>query len=193
MDVAMNTLLRWAAVAATVVLSGGAPAQPAQLVAAQSEIAFTTRQMGVPVEGRFTRFTAQVVFDPKRPEAANVAFTIDTGSARFGAPETDTEVRKPVWLSSAAFPQALFRSRAVKATTPGRFDVTGTLTIKGSARDLTVPVQLVQTGALGTASGAFTLKRLDFKVGEAEWADTSLVADEVQVKFKLVLSGLAPP
>jgi polyisoprenoid-binding protein YceI len=189
----MNALLRWKAAATALMLSGTAAAQPAQLVAAQSEIAFTTRQMGVPVEGRFTRFTAQVVFDPKQPEAANVAFAIDTGSARFGAPETDTEVRKPVWLSSAAFPQALFQSSAVKAMAPGRFDVTGTLTIKGRARDLTVPVQLVQAGTLGTASGAFTLKRLDFKVGEAEWADTSLVADEVEVKFRLVLSGLAPP
>ena len=34
------------------------------------------------------------------------------------------------------------------------------------------------------------IKRLAFKIGDGEWADTSMVADEVQVRFKLVLSGL---
>jgi hypothetical protein len=34
------------------------------------------------------------------------------------------------------------------------------------------------------------LKRLAFKIGENEWADTSMVADDVQVKFKLALTGV---
>jgi hypothetical protein len=29
-----------------------------------------------------------------------------------------------------------------------------------------------------------------FAFGEKEWADTSMVADEVQVKFKMVLTGV---
>ncbi|HEY6134743.1 MAG TPA: YceI family protein [Rubrivivax sp.] len=177
---------------AWLLLSGAAFAQAIQLVSGQSEIAFTTRQMGVPVEGRFTRFSAEVTLDAKRPDAGSVRIAIDTGSARFGAPETDTEVKKPVWLNVLAFPQAGFQSSVIKATGPGRFDVAGKLTIKGSVHDVTVPVQLVQAGAISTASGAFTVNRLAFKIGEAEWADPSLVADEVQVKFKLVLSGLAP-
>ena len=171
-------------------LAGPAPAQPLQLIAAQSEIAFTTRQMGVPVEGRFERFTAQVSIDPKRPEQGSVRFAIDTGSARFGAAETEAEVKKPVWLNVAAFPQAVFQSSAIKAVGAGRFDVAGKLTIKGLAREVTVPVQLAQAGGSGTAGGAFTLKRLEFKVGEGEWSDTSLVADDVQVRFKLALNGM---
>lgn len=177
-------------VAALLLIAGAAHAQAVQLLAAQSEINFTTRQMGVPVDGRFTRFSAQVVLDPKRPEAGQVSLVIDTGSARFGAPETDAEVNKPAWLGTAAFPQARFHSSRIQAMAPGRFDITGQLAIKGSTRAVSVPVQLAQTGALSTASGAFTVRRLDFKVGDGEWADTSLVADEVQVRFKLVLSGL---
>ncbi len=181
----------------------GAVAQPAlaenkpavaQLQAASSEISFTTRQMGVPVEGKFSKFSAQVALDPKRPESGSVAFSIDTGSARFGSPELDAEVPKPTWLNVPKFPLASFQSSAIKAAGPGRFEVTGVLTIKGAARELLVPVQLVQSGAPGkltsTAAGGFTLKRLDFKVGEAEWADTSLLANDVIVKFKLVLTGL---
>jgi polyisoprenoid-binding protein YceI len=165
---------------------------PATLVAAGSEIAFTTRQMGVPVEGKFGSFSAQIALDPKKPETGSVAFRIDTGSARFGSAELDAEVPKPTWLSVARFPQASFQSSAIKAAGPGKFEVAGKLTIKGSVRDLVVPVQVAQAAGNSTASGSFTIKRLDFKVGEAEWADTSMLANDVQVRFKLVLTGIAP-
>ena len=49
---------------------------------------------------------------------------------------------------------------------------------------------IVQAGALSTATGELIVKRLDFKIGENEWADVSLVANDVRVRFKLVLSGL---
>lgn len=171
-------------------------AQPAVLQPAGSEIAFTTRQLGVPVEGKFSRFSAQITLDPKQPGSGKVAITIDTGSARFGSAELDAEVPKPEWLAVARFPQASFHSSAIKATGPGRFDVAGKLLIKGIARDVTVPVQLVQSGApgklLSTASGSFVIKRLAFSVGEGEWTDTSMLSDDVQIRFKLVLGGLAP-
>ena len=166
--------------------------KPAVLVPAGSEIAFTTRQMGVPVDGKFSAFSAQIALDPKKPEAGTISFNIDTGSARFGSAELDAEVPKPTWLNVALFPRASFQSSSIKAIGAGRFEVSGKLTIKGSARDITVPVQLVQSGASSTASGVFNIKRLEFKVGDGEWTDTSLLANDVQVRFKLVLSGMAP-
>jgi polyisoprenoid-binding protein YceI len=73
-----------------------------------------------------------------------------------------------------------------------RFEVAGKLNIKGSVHDVVVPVALAQAGNVTTATGAFTIKRLDFKIGEGEWADTSMVANDVQVKFKLAVTGIAP-
>ena len=161
------------------------------LVPAQSEIAFTSKQMGVPVDGKFKKFDAQVAFDPKKPEAAKISFSIDIGSATLGSPETEAELVKPDWFNTKAFPQATFQSSAVKAAGPGKFTVTGKLAIKGASRDVVVPVTLAQAGAVTTASGAFTIKRLEFKIGDGDWKDTSMVADDVQVKFKLTLSGVA--
>ena len=171
-----------------------APAQPkpAVLQSAGSEIAFTTRQMGVPVEGKFGKFSAQVALDPKKPETGSVAFTIDTGSARFGSAELDAEVPKATWLNVPKFPQASFQSTAIKAAGAGKFEVAGKLSIKGVTQNIVVPVQLVQVGATSAASGSFAIKRLVYKVGDGEWTDTSLLADDVQVRFKLVLTGLAP-
>ena len=160
-----------------------------------SEIRFVSKQMGVPVEGRFARWQAQVRFDPKQPQQAQVGFTIDTGSIRFGAAETEAEAAKPDWFHAARFPQATFRSTAVKALDGKRFEVSGTLTVKGKSRELRVPVQLVGSPTPGQAraSGSFTVARLDFGLGEGEWSDVSVVANEVQVHFSLVLTGLAAP
>lgn len=169
----------------------GAALAQQKVLPAGSEIAFVTRQMGVPVEGKFRKFDAQLSFDPKKPEATKVSFTIDTGSAGFGSPETDAEVPKAVWFNVPKFPQATFQSTAVKATGPGKLEVAGKLSLKGTVRDVVVPVALAQAGGTTTATGSFTVKRLDFKIGEGEWADTSMVANDVQVKFKLSVSGVA--
>lgn len=59
------------------------------------------------------------------------------------------------------------------------------------SRQMGVPVTFTQSGTNGTATGSFSIERLDFKIGEGEWADTSRVANDVTVKFKLALSGLA--
>ncbi len=169
-----------------------AQAAPAKLVPAQSEVGFVTKQMGVPVEGRFRKFDAQINFDPKKPETGSVAVSIDTASAHLGVPESDAEMPKAIWFNVAKFPQAAFRSTAIKGLGNGKFEVAGKLDIKGSARDIVVPVQIVQAGGTSTATGSFVIKRLDFKIGEEEWADTTVVANDVTVKFKLALSGLGP-
>jgi polyisoprenoid-binding protein YceI len=41
-------------------------AQAQQKLLPQSEISFVSKQMGVPVEGKFTKFDAQLAFDPKK-------------------------------------------------------------------------------------------------------------------------------
>jgi polyisoprenoid-binding protein YceI len=161
-----------------------------KLAAAQSEIAFTSRQMGVPVDGKFTRFDAQLTFDPKKPETSKVAFTVDLTSVAIGSAEVETELAKPGWFDTKKQPQATFQSTAFKPAGAGKFEVSGKLAIKGQSQDVVVPVTVQQSGTNATATGTFTLKRLAYKIGDGEWNDTSIVADEVQVRFKLALTGL---
>ena len=177
--------------AASLALSGAAFAQ-AKVVPAQSQITFGIKEMGVAVEGKFTKWTADIAFDPKKPEAGKVGFTIATASASFGAPETDAETPKPEWFNVAKFPNATFASTAIKAKGGNKFDVAGKLTVKGTTKDIVVPIALAQAGPTTTATGEFTIKRNDFKIGEGDWADTSQVANEVLVKFKIALTGVAP-
>ncbi|MEX1167734.1 MAG: YceI family protein [Hydrogenophaga sp.] len=185
----MNTrFLTRAALTAAAFLSLGAQAQQI-IVPAQSEIAFTSRQMGVPVDGKFKTFSAQVAFDPAKLATSQIAFTVDTGSADINR-EANVELVKPTWFNVAAFPKATFQSSAIKRIDATKYEVTGKLSIKGASSDVVVPVTLAQSGAVTTATGAFPIKRLSFRIGEKEWADTSMVADEVQVKFKIALTGV---
>lgn len=201
--VAMAMLFSVCAEAATKPAPAAAatPAPPAQaaaatppqakLVAVTSEVTFTAKQVGVPMDGRFKRFDAQIALDPKQPQNGRVSFGIELGSVSL-EPATDAELLKPEWFNTAKFPKATFVSTGIKATGPGRFDVMGKLSIKGQQRDLTVPVVLAASGGNTVATGSFVLKRLDFKIGEGDWADASVVANDVQVKFKLALQGLPP-
>ena len=169
----------------------GTAAQAAQtLVPAQSAVNFEAKQMGVPLKGQFKKFDAQIAFDAAKPENSKIHFTVDTGSATMGAKETDAELPKADWFNVAKFPQAVFDSTAVKALGGGKYQVDGKLSIKGQVQNVSIPVQLAQSGTTTTATGTLPLKRLQFKIGEGEWGDTSMVADEVQVQFKLALTGV---
>ena len=183
----------WLALSALAHVSSMAHAQaptPAKLVAAQSEIRFQIKQSGVPVEGKFARFDAQLALDPKAPQTGSVTLSIDSASATVGFAESDAELPGAKWFNAAKFSRAVFQSSAIRGLGGGRFEVAGKLALKGTSQDLVVPVSIVQAGAVSTATGEFVVKRLDFKIGEGEWADLSLVANDVRVRFKLVFTGV---
>jgi polyisoprenoid-binding protein YceI len=161
-----------------------------KLLPAQSDIGFVFRQMGVPVDGRFKKFDAQISFDAAKLATSKVALTVDIASATLGTPEIDAELPKAPWFNTAKFAQATFASSAFKSLGAGKYEVTGKLSVKGQSQNVVVPLTMTQVGAVTTATGVFPIKRLAFKIGENEWADTSMVADDVQVKFKLALSGI---
>lgn len=186
----LNSTLAFLATAAAALTFSGSVLAQQKLVPAQSSISFVTKQMGVPLEGQFKKFDAQISFDTAKPETAKIAFTVDTGSATLGSPESDVEMPKATWFNVPKFPQATFQSVGVKSLGGGKFQISGKLTIKGNTKDVDVPVVLTQSSGVTTATGQFPIKRLAFKIGEGEWTDTSMVADDVQVKFKLAISGM---
>ena len=161
-----------------------------KLVAAQSDISFVSKQMGVPVEGKFKKFEADLNFDPKKPDTSKIAFVVDLSSVDIGNAETEKELTKPGWFDSLKIPQAKFTSTSIKSLGGGKFEVAGKLAIKGNTRDVTAPISLTQAGGVTTARGEFTVKRLEFKIGDGDWNDTSLVANEVVVKVKLTIIGM---
>ena len=182
---------RRASCALSVVLAAAAGAAwaqtPQKIVQDKSFIRFAMKQMNVPVEGRFRTFDGSVAFDPAKPAATKAQFTVDTGSIDLGNPEGETEAKRKVWLDVPGFPSATFTAKSVKSLGGGRYEATGPLTIKGASHDVTAPFTVADAGGARTVEGQFTLKRLQYKVGEGEWADTDTVADDIVVRFRFVV------
>lgn len=157
----------------------------------KSTIAFTSRQMGVPVQGRFPKFTTRIAFDPAKPDTSKVDISIDLASIDAGSQDANDEVVGKQWFNVKMFPVASFTSTVVKATGAGRYEVTGPLTIKGKAVPVTANFGFKVEGNNGIFDGGFTLRRIDFAIGEGPWADVSTVANEVQINFHVVAAAAA--
>lgn len=181
--------LRSGIVIAASFLAPSTPALADNVDHARSQISFVSKQMNVPVDGHFAKFTAQVTYDPKKPAASKAEIEVELGSVDTGSSEANIEVGKKSWFSIAAFPSAKFVSSSVKPLTQDKLEVKGNLSIKGISREVTFPVTVKTAGGSNTFEGAFPLLRLQYKIGEGAWSDTDTVADEVQVRFRIVTTG----
>lgn len=152
----------------------------------KSTLQFVFRQMNVPVEGHFKRFKSQLSFDPAKPAAARAELAIELASIDAGSPEANDEVAGKLWFDSKTHPTARFIATAIKPLGNHRYEVAGQMSIKGRTRAVSAPATLRANGATAVIEGAFVLKRADFGIGEGIWADFGTVANEVQIKFRLV-------
>jgi polyisoprenoid-binding protein YceI len=176
------------AAALTLCAIGYAPSAGAALKtdANKSSVAAVFKQLNVPVEAKFKKFTASIDFDPAKPEAGKASAEIEVASLDLGDPEYNKEVGKKDWFNAAQFPKASFVSTSIKAGANGALTVSGKLTIKGKASDVQFPLTVKKDGAQQVFDGSLPIKRLAYNIGEGEWKDTSTVADEVIIKFHIV-------
>lgn len=152
---------------------------------AASRLGFTGAMNGQSFTGAFSRWNAQVAFDPKNLAASHVVATIDMGSARTGDQTRDEALPTGDWFSVKAFPKATFVSRTVTAAAPGRYVAQGDLTIRGVTRPATLPFALTIAGDTARMTGALTLDRSAFGVGQGQWKGGEPVALKVQVNVAL--------
>ncbi|MDR3100825.1 MAG: YceI family protein [Paraburkholderia sp.] len=157
--------------------------------AAKSSVSAVFKQMNVPVEGRFNRFNADVRFDPANAAASSAKLDVEVASFDLGSPDYNKEVAGDEWFDAAHFPHATFVSTQIKAGANGAWTVAGKLTIKGKTTDVVVPVTYHKDGANQVFDGALPIKRLAYGIGSGEWKDTSIVADDVQIKFHIVTAA----
>jgi polyisoprenoid-binding protein YceI len=152
----------------------------------KSSVNIVFKQMNVPVNAKFTKFTASIDYNSTKPELSKAAVIIDLASFDLGDAEYNKEVLKPEWFNTAKFPQASFTSTTMKAATNGGLVVTGNLSIKGKTVATTFPLSIQKEGSKLVFEGSIPIKRLAFGIGDGEWKDTDMVANEVNIKFKVV-------
>ena len=163
-----------------------ASASPLKVDTGKSTVTIVFKQLNVPVEANFKKFNAQIDFDAAKPETAKAAVEMDIASFDLGDTQYNQEVMKKDWFNTAQFPKATFTTATIKSAGPGKFTVTGKLSIKGKTSDVSFPLAVKKDGAAQVFDGTLPIKRLTYNIGEGEWKDTDTVADEVLIKFHVV-------
>jgi polyisoprenoid-binding protein YceI len=157
---------------------------------ARSSIRFIPVLMGTKTEGRFKNFTAQIRFDPDKPAQAQAKAEVDLQSFDIGFDEATDEALGPNWFDIKRTPKATFVSTHVKALGADRFELTGNLTIRNQTKPVHFPVTLTrEANGMARLDGALVIKRLDYGLGQGQWAGTGTVANDVTVQLKLFLNS----
>jgi len=152
---------------------------------------------------RFTRFDAQLEFDPARLASSRVNVTIDPRSiSSDNAPSgfLDMLAGKD-WLNADEYPAIKFNSKSVTVTGPHTFRVTGDLTLHGVTKPVTLDASYnggyaghpMDPHARIGFSAHGQLKRSDFGISFGIPSATMPmgVSDEVEVVLESEFSG--PP
>ena len=182
-----NVLTRMLPVLALLLLTGpAAHAAEWSVEPDKSQLGFQGSQSGMVFSGRFSKWNAQIQFDPKDPAAGHAVIDIDMASAVTGDVQKDQSLPQAEWFDTAHFPKARFEAQGFRAKGGNAFEALGTLTIRGHGKDVTLPFTLDVTGDQAHAKGRLEILRTDYGVGQGAWATPQYVAFQVAVQFDIV-------
>lgn len=159
-----------------------------KLVKEKSTLKFYAINNGAPVEGQFKDFSADIKFNPDKPEESKISVEVVTASVFASYDELVKNLLTKDWLAVSDFPKAVFTSEKItRMPNSDNYYADGTLKL----RDKIIPVMLnfqVQfvDDKNAIAKGFVTLRRSDFGVGQGEWKKDEVVKNEVRVEFRVV-------
>jgi polyisoprenoid-binding protein YceI len=158
-----------------------------------SEVTFQVRHLLTKVRGRFADFAGTIQLNEAQPDQSSVTFTINTASVDTGTADRDAHLRTDDFFAVDKHATMSFVSSRVVKKNDERFDVTGTLTIRDVAKEITLPVSYLGEAKdpWGNTRAGFeteiTLNRKDFGLSWNAALETGgfLVGDEVKISVSV--------
>ncbi|WP_269715543.1 YceI family protein [Caulobacter sp. NIBR2454] len=163
-----------------------APMPPvAWTVSKSSTLGFSTTWGGEAVEGRFSRWTADILFSPDALEGSKVSVKIDLASVGTGDGQRDESLVGADFFDTGSHPTATFTATKFRKTAEGRFVADGTLDLRGVKKSVSLPFSLKIDGDTARMRGVTSLDRTAFGVGQGEWTATDEIPAKVSVRVNL--------
>lgn len=153
------------------------------VVAKGGTLGFSVRWNGEAVDGRFSRWTANILFSPEALEASKIDASIDLGSVDTGDGQRDGTLTDSDFFDTARFAKATYRASKFKSLGGNRYRADGTLTLRGVSKAVPLAFTLDINGDKARAKGNATLDRTSFGVGQGDYASTAEIAGPVAVSF----------
>ena len=190
----------FATLAAVVIAATAGAADTWTFDKVHSDVSFQIRHFLSKVRGRFTDFDGTIVADRARPEASSVEFTVKAASIDTGNENRDKDLRSANFFEVEKYPDITFKSTKVTPRGQDRYDVTGTLTMHGVSKEITLPVTFLGTVNTGRGEKAgfetgITLNRKDYGIvwnRVLEGGGTTL-GDDVVVSINVEANKKQPP
>jgi polyisoprenoid-binding protein YceI len=165
-----------------------------------SSVEFRIRHFASKVSGRFGDFEGSIQADPAKPDASSVSFTIKTASVDTNNGHRDDDLRSPNFFDAAKFPEISFKSSKMTSTGKDQYAVTGTLTMHGVSKEVTLPVTYLGSAKdpRGNEHAGFELNtKLNRKDWGIDWNKTLdsgglMLSDDVDVTIDLETVKKAP-
>jgi polyisoprenoid-binding protein YceI len=165
-----------------------------------SEVSFTVRHMVSNVRGRFNDFSGTVDMDSKAPQKGAVEFHIKTTSIDTANPDRDKHLRTADFFDVEKYPEITFKSDSVTPAGKDKYNVTGTLTMHGVSKKVTLPVTFngeAKDPWGNTRAGFETSTKLDRKEYGIVWNKAIdnggvLLGDDVNIAINLETVKNAP-
>jgi polyisoprenoid-binding protein YceI len=151
-----------------------------------STLAFHGNFQGSGFDGHFEKFDAAIAYDAAHLDASKFDVTVDLASAKTGDNDRDTALPGSDFFNVAQFPKAHFVTTAFHQV-GGKVIADGNLTLHGVTKPVSLTVDFKPNGKSATLDVKGTVQRLDFGVGGGDYADTSVIANEVIVTAHLNL------
>jgi polyisoprenoid-binding protein YceI len=158
-----------------------------------SDAIFTVRHLMSRVTGRFGDFSGTISIDRAKPEASSVEFSIQAASIDTNQPDRDKHLRSADFFDAENNPQITFKSSQMKATGKDSYDVTGTFTMRGVSKEITLPVTVLgeMKDGQGTPKIGFetstTINRKDYGVSWNRALDAGgyILSDDVKITITI--------
>lgn len=162
----VQTIKASIALVAGVLLMAGLSAQTYSIGDDGSAVKFTIKNFALNVGGSFKGLKGKMTFNPANLPASSVMVTIDANTVNTGNNSRDNHLRKEEYLNVAKFPLISFSSSKItKAATANSYVLEGKITIKGVAKNISIPFTAVSTNDGYLLEGEVKLNRRDFGVG----------------------------
>ena len=145
-----------------------------------SEISFRATSRLMNADGRFARFSGDVMVDPAVLTSGRINLTIDAPSLDTGIEMRDKHLRSSDFFDVDRFPTVVFQSLRVEAA-GRRATVVGRLTMHGVTREIAVPIDVQITNTALVASGEFIVNRGEYGISYNSFVNP--IGNEVRVAF----------
>lgn len=152
-----------------------------------SSLVFGFDQAGAASEGSFKKFTTALSYDEKNLAASTLNVTVQIDSIDTQDADRDTTLKSADLLDASKHPTATFVANSLEKTASG-IQAVGKLTLRGVTKDLRLPLTIKPAAAGLELSGATSIKRLDYGVGQGDWKSTESVGDEIKLTYKVALA-----